>query len=139
MSIRHINLENEYTDLTTWWTDRLLVAPPKVILQGAKGFMSCNDSHLQEYAMAWMYLCDRGGVCFIEWCTSNPKSSITALEMGTKICELYAFMELYAKKLNFRVLLSTAPDGSSLRKTLVNGGWTQCEGPAHVLMAKGLQ
>lgn len=139
MSIRHINLENEYPDLTKWWTDRLLASPPKVILQGAKGFMICNDSQLQEYAMAWMYLCDRGGVCFIEWCTSNPQNIITPLDMGGKICELYAFMELYAKKLGFRVMLSTAPADSSLCKTLVNGGWLKCAGPAHILMAKGLQ
>ena len=134
MKIRPIDLDIEYDTLKTWWERRGLVAPSKVILQGATGF--CVHAGADIVA-GWIYVSNKGVVGFVEWVTSNPAMA-ASITVRQALVTLYDVLSVFAKDAGCCVLFTTTPNGGPICRFLGQQGWQHCPGDPHIHMVKVL-
>lgn len=135
MNIRAIAIEEEYEAIARWWTLRDLVAPQKVLLQAADGFIVQHTG--RDLVAGWIYMTHRGIVGIVEWTTSNPEHNEPDL-VAMAVDLLYSFMEKYALDSGCTALFCSTKDKSSLARRMVLNGWSQCIGDPHAMFVKKL-
>ena len=132
MRIRAIDLEAEYDQLSVWWTKRGLVAPAKLILQGACGF-AVNAG--VDVVMGWVYV--SGNVGFLEWITGNPSCAASG-SMAAALGILFDFVNTFARSQGCNILLCGTQNDGSLSRFMATAGWTKLEGQPHQFLAKAV-
>ena len=135
MIVRPIDLDREYDTLAQWWSKRELVAPSKVILQGAHGV--AVQSGTVDVCVGWMYVAKQGLIGIVEWAVGNP-SVVDQFAMGRAIQTLYDFFEHLAHDEGCVVLFTSTQQDGPLVHFLQKHEWKLCESQPHVHLLKVL-
>lgn len=135
MNVRAIDLDEEYEALSKWWTNRQLMAPPKVVLAAADGFAVQTGG--MDLVIGWIYMTHKGVAGIVEWTTSNPNLG-TSDPVKIAIEMLYSFMERFARDAGCVILFSSTQLDGSLAKLMRHHGWLTCESEPHTHLIKQL-
>lgn len=127
--IRSINVEVEYDNLALWWTKRGLVAPAKLLLEGANGFAASTGE--TDMIAAFMYVSSKGIVGIVEWVIGNPDHRSHVFEMADSLRILMDFMSEFAKKAGCSVLFMSTQQEGSVSSFILKRQWQSCDGEPH--------
>ncbi len=133
MHCRMIDLDIDYPVLAGWWEARGLVAPQKVVLEGAHGIAVVADS--RDLCAGWIYVGNKGVVGMVEWAIGNPAVTDARL-MRAALGLLYDFLEQFAKSAGCVVLFTSTAKESSLAKLIDGRKWQICPGEPHAHYVK---
>ena len=131
MKVRLVNLENDYSDLTSWWTTYCWTPVSEAMLP--KTGLMVEDK--EKIVSGFLYRTD-SSICLLEWVVGNPALSKEERKNGMNL--LFSTSKLWAKAHGFKIIL-TMTKNNGLINSLTNNEFKKTDGDmSHFMFMEGM-